>query len=43
MQCGKAAGPSGVMADQLKGGEEVVIEQLRDLCNQILIEEKDSR
>ena len=40
MQCGKAAGPSGVMADQLKGGEEVVIEQLRDLCNQILIEEK---
>ena len=38
MKCGKAAGPSGVMSDQLKAGEEVVVEQLTDLCNQILIE-----
>ena len=38
MKLGKAAGPSGVMADHLKAGGEVVIEQLTDICNQIMIE-----
>ena len=33
MRLGKAAGPTGVMADHLKAGQEVVIEQLTDICN----------
>ena len=33
MKLGKAAGPTGVMADHLKAGQEVVIEQLTDICN----------
>ena len=31
MKLGKAAGPTGVMADHLKEGQEVVIEQLTDI------------
>ena len=38
MKLGKAAGPTGVMADHLKAGQEVVIEQLTDICNQVMVE-----
>ena len=40
MRLGKAAGPTGVMADHLKAGQEVVIEQLTDICNQVMVEGK---
>ena len=37
MRVGRAAGPTGVMADNLKAGQEVVIEQLPDICNQLMV------
>ena len=36
MKLGKASGPTGVLADHLKAGQEVVIEQLSYICNQVM-------